>query len=272
MNSNRSAKPFIKINLAALPETIIESELFGHERGAFTGAINAREGRFEAADGGTIFLDEIGDLPPATQIKLLRVIQERQFERLGSNETTTADVRLITATNRNLEKMVEEGSFRHDLYFRLNVFQIFVPPLRERRTDILLLADYFATKLGEKNHKEIRRISTPAIDMLMSYHWPGNVRELENCIERAVVLTSDGVIHSHHLPPSLQTAEASNTPPLGKLQSALGALEREMIEDALKSSHGTMATAARLLGITERLIGIRIKKHGIEPRRFTDRS
>jgi Nif-specific regulatory protein len=270
MNSKRANGPFIKINLAALPETMIESELFGHERGAFTGAINAREGRFEAAGGGTIFLDEIGDLPASTQIKLLRVLQERQFERLGSNDALKIDVRVIAATNRNLEQMVEQGTFRHDLYFRLNVFPIFVPPLRERRTDILLLADYFVAKLSKKTGKEVRRISTPAIDMLMRYHWPGNVRELENCIERAVILSTDGVIHSHHLPPSLQTAEASDTPPLGKLPAALEAVEREMIDDALKSSRGNMAGAARLLGISERLIGIRIKKYGIDPRRFAD--
>lgn len=269
INSNRAKRPFIKISLAAIPETMIESELFGHERGAFTGAIHSRQGRFEAANGGTIFLDEIGDLPLATQIKILRLLQERQFERLGSNGTQSVDVRVITATNRDLETLVQQGAFRPDLYFRLNVFPIFVPPLRERRTDITLLADYFIAKISAKTGKEIKRISTPAIDMLMRYHWPGNVRELQNCIERAVILSSDGVIHSHQLPPTLQTAEESNTPPQGKLPAALDALEREMVVDALKSSNGNMAKAARTLGISERLIGLRVKSFGIDLRRFS---
>lgn len=270
VNSNRAKGPFVKISLAAIPETMIESELFGHERGAFTGAIQLRQGRFEAAHGGTIFLDEIGDLPLATQIKILRLLQERQFERLGSNTTQSVDVRVITATNRNLETLVQQGAFRQDLYFRLNVFPIFVPPLRERRTDITLLADYFIASFSTKIGKEVKRISTPAIDMLMRYHWPGNVRELQNCIERAMILSSDGVIHSHQLPPSLQTAEESDTPPQGKLPAALKALEREMIVDALKSSNGNMAKAARVLGITERLMGIRVKSFGIDTQRFSD--
>jgi Nif-specific regulatory protein len=269
INSKRSKGPFVKINLAAIPDTMVESELFGHERGAFTGALHMRQGRFEAAHGGTIFLDEIGDLPLSTQVKLLRLLQERQFERLGSNQTQSVDIRIIAATNRDLEALVQEEAFRQDLYFRLNVFPVFVPPLRERRTDITLLADYFIAKISAKNGKDVKRISTPAIDMLMSYHWPGNVRELQNCIERAVILSSDGVIHSHQLPPSLQTAEESNTPPTGKLPAALEALEREMICDALKSSNGNMAKAARLLGITERLIGIRIKAYSIDPNRFS---
>jgi Nif-specific regulatory protein len=271
INSNRANGPFVKINLASLPETMVESELFGHERGAFTGAIQSRQGRFEAAHGGTIFLDEIGDLPLSTQIKLLRLLQERQFERLGSNTTQSVDVRIIAATNRELEALVQQGTFRQDLYFRLNVFPIFVPPLRERRTDITLLADYFIATISKKTGKEVKRISTPAIDMLMRYHWPGNVRELQNCIERAIILSTDGVIHSHQLPPSLQTAEGSNTPPLGKLPSALKALEQEMIVDALKSTNGNMAKASRLLGITERLMGIRVKSFEIDPNRFSIR-
>ncbi len=259
INSNRTTGPFVKISLAAIPDSMVESELFGHERGAFTGATHSRQGRFEAANGGTIFLDEIGDLPLSTQIKILRLLQERQFERLGSNATQSVDIRVIAATNRNLEALVERGEFREDLYFRLNVFPIFVPPLRERRTDITLLADHFASSLSAKMGKEVKRISTPAIDMLVRYHWPGNVRELQNCIERAVILSTDGVIHGHQLPPSLQTAESSNTTPLGKLPAALESLEREMIVDALKSSNGNMAKAARALGITERTIGIRVK-------------
>jgi Nif-specific regulatory protein len=263
INSNRAKGPFVKISLAAIPETMVESELFGHERGAFTGATHSRQGRFEAAGGGTIFLDEIGDLPLSTQIKILRLLQERQFERLGSNVTQSVDVRVIAATNRDLEALVEQGGFREDLYFRLNVFPVFVPPLRERRTDITLLADYFTASFSAKMGKEVKRISTPAIDMLVRYHWPGNVRELQNSIERAVILSTDGVIHGHHLPPSLQTAESSNTGPQGKLPAALEALEREMILDALKSSNGNMAKAARALGITERTMGIRVKSYSI---------
>ena len=264
INSNRAKGPFVKFNLAAIPDTMVESELFGHERGAFTGATHSRQGRFEAARGGTIFLDEIGDLPLSTQIKILRLLQERQFERLGSNVTQSVDVRVIAATNRDLEALVQQGAFREDLYFRLNVFPIFVPSLRERRTDITLLADYFAATISRKAGKEIKRISTPAIDMLTRYHWPGNVRELQNAIERAVILSTDEVIHSHQLPPSLQTAESSNTPPQGKLPAALEGLEHEMIVDALKASNGNMARAARLLGITERTIGIRVKSYSID--------
>ncbi|MCX7781992.1 MAG: sigma 54-interacting transcriptional regulator, partial [Negativicutes bacterium] len=187
------------------------SELFGHERGAFTGAYQQRKGRFEMAHGGTIFLDEIGDLPLSIQAKLLRVLQDKTFERVGGTEVIKVNVRVITATNRDLEKFVKEGKFREDLYYRLNVFPIFIPPLRERKTDILELANHFVEKFSRENNKYVKRISTPAIDMLMSYHWPGNVRELENIIERAVILTTDDVIHGHHLPPTLQTAEASNT-------------------------------------------------------------
>lgn len=267
-NSIRSKKPFIKVNCAALPETIIESELFGHEKGAFTGAITQRKGRFELAAGGTIFLDEIGDLSPATQIKLLRVLQEKEFERVGGIETIKVDVRIVTATNRNLEELVAEDTFRQDLYYRLNVFPIHVPQLRERKTDILLLADHFIEKYNKTGHKEVRRISTPAIDMLMSYHWPGNVRELENCIERAVLLTSDEVIHGHHLPPTLQTAEASGTILAGTLQESLDRLEKELVLDALKSARGNRAKAARTLGISERLMGLRVAKYEIEARRF----
>ncbi len=267
-NSNRSDKPFIKVNLAALPETVIESEMFGHEKGAFTGAINQRKGRFEMASGGTVFLDEIGDLSPATQIKLLRVLQEKEFERVGGSGTIKADVRIIAATNRDLEKMINSREFREDLYYRMNVFPIYLPPLRDRRTDILLLADYFVEKYSRKNLKTIQRISTEAIDMLMSYHWPGNVREIENCIERAVLLTNQGVIHAHHLPPTLQTAEATGTVLQGGLENTMDNIERSLIIDALKSSRGNMAKAAKDLGITERVMGLRIKKHNIDYRRF----
>ncbi len=270
-NSHRATKPLIKVNCAALPETVIESELFGHEKGAFTGAIATRKGRFEMANGGTIFLDEIGDLSPMTQVKLLRALQEKEFERVGGNETIRVNVRVIAATNRNLEHAMEEGHFREDLYYRLNVFPIHIPPLRERRDDILLLSDHFIAKYAEANHKPIHRISTPAIDLLMAYHWPGNVRELENCVERAVLLSVDGVIHSHHLPPSLQSAESTNTQVHGTLQESLDNLERELLMDALKSTKGNMARAARMLGVTERIMGLRVKKHEVDPKSFSTR-
>jgi Nif-specific regulatory protein len=264
----RKNKPFVRVNCAALPESIIESELFGHEKGAFTGALALRKGRFELSHTGTLFLDEIGEISLATQAKLLRVLQEGVFERVGGIQPIKVDVRIITATNRNLEAMIEEGKFRLDLYYRINVFPIYVPPLRERRSDLLELADYFLEKYSFENRKRVVRFSTPAIDMLMSYHWPGNVRELENIIERAVLLTQDGVIHGFHLPPTLQTGEASGTAPRQPLQSALDAMEKEMLIEALKSHRGIMAKAARQLGLTERTIGLRVKAHGIEPRRF----
>jgi Nif-specific regulatory protein len=266
--SQRAGKPFVKVNCAALPESILESELFGHERGAFTGAVAARKGRFELAEGGTIFLDEVGDFSPATQVKLLRVLQEREFERLGGMRTQRADIRVLAATNRDLETLVRAGLFREDLYYRLNVFEITMPPLRDRRSDILLLANFFVEKYSERAQRNVRRISTPAIDMLMAYHWPGNVRELENCIERAVLLTTDDVIRSHHLPPTLQTAEATGTSLQGTLDSAIDGLERELLVDALKQHRGNKAAAARTLGITERIMSLRVRKHGIDPRRY----
>ncbi len=267
-NSQRSQKPFIRVNCGAIPETLIESEFFGYEKGAFTGAVSRKKGRFELADGGTIFLDEIGDLSPMTQVKLLRVLQEQEFERVGGTETIKVNVRVIAATNANLEQRMEQGKFREDLYYRLNVFSIYLPPLRERKTDILLLADHFLMKYARKHNKAIRRISTPAIDMLMRYHWPGNVRELENCIERAVLVCEDQVIHSYHLPPTLQTAESSNTIPQMSLEQAVAAYEKDLIQDALKSSRGTIARAARLLNTTERVIGYKIRKYNIDISRF----
>jgi Nif-specific regulatory protein len=267
-NSLRASRPFIKVSCAALPESVIESELFGHEKGAFTGAVAARKGRFELADRGTLFLDEVGDLSPALQIKLLRVLQEREFERVGGTGTIRVNVRLIAATNVDLERHIREGRFRQDLYYRLDVFPIHIPPLRDRKADVLLLADHFAEKYSRSNHKNVRRISTPAIDMLMAYHWPGNVRELENCIERAVLVSADDVIHGHHLPPTLQTAEASGTAFRGRLRTALANVERELLLDALKSARGNMAKAARTLGISERIIGLRVHKYGIASRRF----
>ncbi|MCD6115857.1 sigma 54-interacting transcriptional regulator [bacterium] len=267
-NSLRSDKPFIKVNCAAVPETLIESEFFGYEKGAFTGAAELKKGRFELADSGTIFLDEIGDLSLPTQVKLLRVLQKQEFERVGGTKTVHTDARIIAATNADLEEMIAEGLFREDLYYRLNVFSIYLPPLRDRKTDILLLADHFMLKYGRKHRKVIKRISTPAIDMLMRYHWPGNVRELENCIERAVLLCEDRVIHSYHLPPSLQTAESSNTVPKLSLADSVASYEKELIQDALKTTKGNRAKAARLLGTTERKIGYKINIYNIDVERF----
>jgi Nif-specific regulatory protein len=267
-NSLRSKGPFIRVNCAALPETLIESELFGFERGAFTGADRLKKGRFEMADGGTIFLDEIGDLPPQTQVKLLRVIQEREIQRLGGTGNIKVNVRFITATNKNLEDEIAAGAFREDLYYRLNVFTIFLPALRERKSDILLLAEHFLDKYEREHGKEIKRISTPAIDMLTSYHFPGNVRELENVIERAVLVCDEQVIHGHHLPPTLQTAEVSDTVSEISLAAAVGSFERDLIQDALKTGRGSVARAARLLDSTERILSYKIRKYGIDPKRF----
>jgi Nif-specific regulatory protein len=267
-NSPRAKKPFIRVSCAALPETLIEAELFGHEKGAFTGAQARKKGRFELADGGTLFLDEIGDLSLATQVKLLRVVQEREFERLGGTTTVQTNVRLLTATNRDLEQAIAEAAFRDDLFYRLNVFSIFVPPLRERKDDILLLADHFSEKYAAEHHKPIRRISTPAIDMLTSYHWPGNVRELENAIERAVLVCDGQVIHGYHLPPTLQTAEASGTVARTSLADAVNSYEKDLIVDALKTARGNRAKAAKLLSTTERIMGYKVKKYAIDWRRF----
>jgi len=260
--------PFVKVNCAALSENLLESELFGHEKGAFTGAIQARRGRLEEAAGGTLFLDEIGDFSPAIQIKLLRVLQEREFERVGSNKTIKTQTRIVTATNRNLEKAVEDGDFRQDLYYRINVFPIFLPPLRDRKDDILLLADFFVERYAQRQNKDVRRISTPAINMMVAYHWPGNVRELENCIERAVLLSTDKVIHSHHLPPTLQTSEASDTVGVGSLEERVNLFERDMIVDALKRHNGSVAGVARDLASTPRIIRYKICHLGIKPKRY----
>ncbi|MGE4564179.1 MAG: sigma 54-interacting transcriptional regulator [Victivallaceae bacterium] len=268
----RRDKPFIVVNCAALPENLIESELFGHEKGAFTGAVSRRIGRVEAADTGTLFLDEIGDLAPPMQVKLLRFIQERTFQRIGSNEDLRADVRILAATSRNLEQLMASGRFREDLYYRLNVVPIHLPDLVNRRSDILLLAEHFLEKYNRRHRRQVRRISTPAINMMMAYHWPGNVRELENCIERAV-LTSDGeVINGYNLPPTLQLGSGDddrNTEldPAAEADftTMVESFERELIVDALKKQRGNVAAAARVLGVTARIVRYKIAQLGITP-------
>jgi Nif-specific regulatory protein len=267
-NSPRAKKPFVKVSCAALPDSLIESELFGYERGAFTGAHARKKGRFELAQGGTLFLDEIGDLNPSTQVKLLRVLQEREFDRLGGTEPVKVDVRMIAATNADLEKAIAARTFREDLHYRLNVFSIFVPPLRERKTDVLLLADHFLERYAVEHGKHVKRIATPAIDMLMSYHWPGNVRELENAIERAVLVCDGSVIHAHDLPPSLQTGEASGTVMSLSLTEAVDAYEKDLIEDALKTTRGNRVRAATLLRSTERIVSYKVKKYQIDCSRY----
>ena len=268
-NSDRADKPFVKAHCAALPENLIESELFGHVKGAFTGAHTDRKGRFELAHNGTLFLDEIGDVPPSIQIKLLRVLQEREFERVGGMQSIKVNVRLIAATNRDLQEMVNQGKFREDLYYRLNVFPIFVPPLRNRKADIVLLADHFLEKYAKESGKGVRRLSSAVIDMLMSYHWPGNVRELENCVERAVLVAEGDVIHPYHLPPTLQTAEASGTAPRGSLKDLVDTYERDIIVDALKSARGNMAAAARALDTTQRIFGYKVHQYEIDPKKYS---
>jgi len=265
-NSLGSDKPFVKVNCTALPDTLLESELFGHEKGAFTGASEKKIGRFERAHGGTIFLDEIGDFSLNLQIKLLRVIQFKEFERVGGHKTIKTKVRIVVATHKDLEEQIKEGVFREDLYYRINVFPIYLPPLRERKDDIMQLADHFLERLAAENGKNISRISTPAIDMLTRYHWPGNIRELENCIERAVLLCDSDVIRSEHLPPSLQMVKGSEPAANRSLSEIIANTERELIVDALKKNDGQQRMTARELGITERILGYKIKKYNIHPK------
>jgi Nif-specific regulatory protein len=267
-SSHRAKNPFVKVNCAALPVNLIESELFGHEKGAFTGAIKQKIGKFELAHKGTVFLDEIGSLGLDVQANLLRILQEKEFERVGGHRTLKTDVRIIAATNKNLEDAVEDETFRGDLYYRLNVFPIYLPPLRERKTDILLLADHFLEKYAQENHKKIKRLSTPAIDMLMEYHWPGNVRELENCIERAVLVCEEGVIHSYHLPPTLQTGKESGTVPALSLEDAIASLEKEMIIDALKNTRGNITMAAEILKTTVRKFAYKAQRYGVNYKHY----
>jgi Nif-specific regulatory protein len=263
--SPRSKMPMISINCTAIPELLIESELFGYERGAFTGADKLHKGRFELAEKSTLFLDEIGDLSPNLQVKLLRVLQEKEFQRLGGTTTIKADVRIITATNRDLEDLMLKNEFREDLYYRLNVFPLFIPPLRERRADIPLLVNHFIEKYNQIHGLEIKRISSTAIDLLMTYHWPGNIRELENCIERASILSTDRVVRSHNLPPTLQSAASTHSRVDGGLEAILENVEKQMLIDSLNLSKGNISKAAEQLKLTERMMGLRIKKYQIDP-------
>ncbi len=267
--SSRKDKPFVTLNCAALPENLVESELFGHEKGAFTGATSRRIGRAEAADGGTLFLDEIGDLSLTTQVKLLRFIQERTFSRVGSNVELKSNVRFLAATSRNLEELMQQKKFREDLYYRLNIFPIMMPDLCKRRGDIILLAEHFIEKHNLRYGTKVKRLSTPAINMLMSYHWPGNVRELENCIERAVLTATDDCIHGYNLPPSLQTGKESGSELLPEGNASFNTLvnsyERELIVEALKRNNGNMSAAARDLGLSPRVIHYKIGRLGITP-------
>lgn len=282
-NSTRSQKAFVPLNCAAIPKDLLESELFGHEKGAFTGAINTRIGRFELANNGTIFLDEIGDLHPSLQVKLLRVIQEREFERVGSTKTLKVDVRILAATNRDLKKAITNGEFREDLYYRLNVIPLEIPPLRERKEDIEILIEHFIHKFSKKKKKEAIRISTDAMDYLKNYQWPGNVRELQNMIERLVIL-SDGVVRSDDLPERFQLGKGeqgispkeakeaiSKASPEGlmlpesgiDLNEAMDKLERDLILQAIKRTGGVKSKAAALLGLNRTTLIEKMKKKNI---------
>lgn len=261
--SGRANKPLIKVACAALPENLLESELFGYERGAFTGALDRKPGRFEMANGGTIFLDEIGDLPLTTQVKLLRVLQEKEFERLGGTHTIKIDVRVICATHRDLEKMVKDGKFREDLFYRINVFPITLPPLRDRKEDVPLLVDYFLDRFNKAGKKKVKGINRAALDILMSYNWPGNVREIENVIERAHVLVQKELITPKELPASLQPAgEISVSAQGATLPQVIEAIEKEKIQETLAKLK-TQKAASKALGITERMLGYKIKNYKI---------
>jgi len=267
-NSRRKDQPFVVVNCSALPETLLESELFGHEKGAFTGANERKIGRFELAEGGTLFLDEIGEISHSVQVKLLNVVQERSFQRLGSGKPISCDVRLVAATNRDLEHSVSEGTFREDLYYRLNVFPIYMPPLRERRTDILLIAEFFLDKFNKENNKEINRISTSAIDLLIQYHWPGNVRELQNCIERAVLVCDGTSIKGVHLPPTLQVSQSAASGKPLSLTTAVENFEKDLIIDGLKKNNGNQTKTAQFLDTSLRIINYKIHQYNINPKQY----
>ncbi|MFB0505432.1 MAG: sigma-54-dependent transcriptional regulator [Thermodesulfobacteriota bacterium] len=264
-NSLRSKRPFIKVSCAALPETLLESELFGHERGAFTGAITRKEGRFQLANGGTIFLDEVSEMSAATQVKLLRVLQEREFEPLGSTRTISVDIRVIAATNKNLEEEVKEGNFREDLFYRLNVVPIEVPPLRRRKEDIALLAKHFLNAYGEKSQTSIKGFLPRTMDLMIRYDWPGNIRELENAVERAVLLCRGAYISPDDLPLPVQGAEGEaqgrvSVPPGMTLKE----VEKEVIVQTLEETEGNRTQTARILGISRKTLQNKLKEYGIQ--------
>ena len=265
-NSLRSKRPLVKINCSAVPRAMLEAELFGYEKGVMDGAVQRKRGLVETADGGTLFIDEIDDLTVEAQRKLAEILENQEFERLGGSETLRTNVRLIASTAKEIDATAAE--FDSELLAAMTSFTVFLPPLRERKSDILLLADHFLEKYSSEYDKAILRISTPAIDMLTAYHFPGNVRELENVIERAVVACDANVIHGHHLPPTLQTAEVSDTVTRLTLASAVEAFESDLIQDALKSSRGNVAKAAKMLDSTERILGYKIKKYEIDTNRF----
>jgi DNA-binding NtrC family response regulator len=262
--SRRASGPFVKINSTAIPENLLESELFGYEKGAFTGAATSKPGKFELADKGTLFLDEIGDVPPATQVKLLRVLQEREFERLGGTKTIKVDVRLIAATNRDLRAALEEGTFRQDLYYRLNVVPIDIPPLRDHKEDVPDLVKLFLNRFSSQAGKQFTGVSPEAMDMLIAFHWPGNVRELENIIERAVALSEGPVLQPGdiHLD-AVRTKPASGTAPLIPEGQTLEQWEDEMIREALRRANGNKSQAARMLGLSRNALRYRLSKIGI---------
>ncbi|MBN1542200.1 sigma-54-dependent Fis family transcriptional regulator [candidate division KSB1 bacterium] len=268
---DRGDKPFVAINMAALSDNLVESELFGHEKGAFTGADKFRKGRFELADGGTLFIDEVGEIPLSTQVKLLRVLQEQEFERVGGSQPIKLDVRLITATNRSLEDAVREGTFRQDLYYRLNVVKVELPPLRRRREDIPLLTDHFVRRFSLMTGKSITGVSKEAMDLLMKYSFPGNVRELENIIERAVVLSRDTLLSTADLPVLLR-GERSDTSctdiSAGGFEEQVARFETDLLLQAMKSAGGVQTRAAELLHMSERHLRYKLKKYGIQANRF----
>jgi len=264
-HSPRAGHPFVKINCTALPENLMESELFGYEKGAFTGANMSKPGKFEQADTGTVFLDEIGDVPPGIQVKLLRILQEREFERLGSNKTRHIDVRVLAATNVDLREALEEGRFREDLYYRLNVLPLNIPPLRERREDIPFLARHFVAKLAPDLGSPAQSISEAAVEKLMEYHWPGNVRELENVIERSLVLSSGETLEPHDIrldmAPASRSSHVSDFLPEGM---TLDEYEQSIIREAMKRASGNKSQAARLLGLTRNALRYRLAQMGMD--------
>jgi len=265
-SSNRNEGPFVKVNCGAIPETLLEDELFGHEKGAFTTALNRRRGKFEMAHRGTIFLDEIGDMAPQLQVKILRVLQEREFERIGGSEIITVDVRLIAATHTNLEQMVKDGKFREDLYYRINVVPLEIPPLRRRRDDILLLANYFLEMYSAKNGRKSKGLSRKAQETLMQYTWPGNVRELENTIERSVVMGQDDYIEENDLLLTLKGAHLNKEAMFDKLleeQIPLETVEKELLSRSLARAAGNRSMAARMLGLSRRTLQYRAEKYNL---------